>query len=283
MRKRTVDYTGQRFGRLVVLKEGEGKRSKGGKFHRTWICKCDCGNITEVKGFSLKAGKTISCGCAHYDNKGGFKNITGQKYGRLTVIRYIPKNERTDIKKTWLCQCECGNYIELTASKIGTGHTTSCGCANKIYKHSCPRLYSVYKAMISRCYDTTSREYHNYGGRGIHICEEWMGTSGFDNFADWAFSNGYDENAKRGEHTIERKDVDKNYSPNNCCWITLAQQARNKRNTIWCEYKGQTKSLVEWVEILDVSYSPLRKAIKEGKSVEEYLRDYKPRKRKKNI
>ena len=107
---------GQRFGHWTVLQEAD---QKGGY----WLCKCDCGTIKEVLGVSLRRGLTKSCGC----KDGVFVDLTGQKYGLLTVL----KQSETQTSY-WICQCECGNTVELHESKLQTGHTKSCGCLKKI-------------------------------------------------------------------------------------------------------------------------------------------------------
>lgn len=91
------------------------------------------------------------------------------------------------------------------------------------------RLYRIWGSMKARCYTPSHTSYKNYGARGITVCPEWMAS--FEAFRDWAMATGYDENAPRGRYTIERKDTNGPYSPDNCCWITIQEQERNKRNT----------------------------------------------------
>jgi hypothetical protein len=92
------------------------------------------------------------------------------------------------------------------------------------------KIYKTYQKIKERCYNKNSRNYHNYGGRGITICQEWL--DDFQVFYDWAMANGYNENAKRGECTIERKDVNGNYCPENCCFVNQSIQSRNTRNQL---------------------------------------------------
>ena len=120
------------------------------------------------------------------------------------------------------------------------------------------RLWYIYHGMKTRCLNSNCRRYKDYGGRGIKVCEEWL--NGFDNFADWAKQNGYIDGL-----TIERKNVDGNYEPENCKWITLEQQARNKRETIRVVYGGEEKPLISWCEELGLSYDTMHDRIMKRK------------------
>lgn len=116
------------------------------------------------------------------------------------------------------------------------------------------RLWEIYHGMKKRCLNKNDARYKDYGGRGIEICHEWL--LSFDNFADWAKNNGYDDDL-----TIERINVNGNYEPENCEWITLKQQARNKRDTIWVTYHGVEKPLIEWCETLGLDYDTIHDRI----------------------
>ena len=118
------DLTNQRFGRLVALEKG--KKDKAS--HQYWICKCDCGNIVEVNSDNLRRGLTQSCGCLHSEviHQNLFKDLTGQKFGKLIALSY----KIIDSKTYWLCKCECGNQTLVTRNNLINGHTQSCGCIN---------------------------------------------------------------------------------------------------------------------------------------------------------
>ena len=116
--------------------------------------------------------------------------------------------------------------------------------------------------MKERCYNAEFDRYKDYGARGIQICQEWL--ESFDNFADWAYENGYKTNL-----TIDRVNNDGNYEPSNCRWITLKEQTRNTRNTKWVLYRGQRKPLVVWCEELKLPYDAVHNRIEKGWTVED--------------
>ena len=103
--------------------------------------------------------------------------------------------------------------------------------------------------MVSRCYNKNVDTYPRYGGRGITICQEWLGEHGFENFFEWSTKNGCAENL-----TIDRIDNNKGYYPDNCRWATDTEQVRNRRNTLLVEVDGVSKPLAEWCEIYKIDY-----------------------------
>lgn len=161
-------------------------------------------------------------------------DLNGMTFGRLTVIR---ENGRTkDRHILWECQCECGNIVNISSRDLARGHTKSCGCLKKDrirdirYKHGDrnARLYSVWKTMKKRCENSNHKDYKWYGAKGVSVCEEWHD---YSTFKEWAVETGYDEKAERGECTIDRINPYGNYEPNNCRWINMMEQAKNKRKT----------------------------------------------------
>lgn len=118
--------------------------------------------------------------------------------------------------------------------------------------------------MNDRCYNKNNKRYKDYGGRGIIICDEWLNDN--KRFFNWAKSNGYNDNL-----TIDRIDVNGNYEPNNCRWITLQQQNRNTRRNIYFTIKGVTKCLKDWCKDFNIPCSTVRYRLKRGLTIEEAL------------
>ena len=179
------------------------------------------------------------------------KDLTGQKFGQLTALYKLHNYHKEGTY--WLCICNCGNISESWSPQLRNGKIKSCGClriVNHSKKHgkANSRLYNIYNKMKSRCYNKNDPTYKYYGARGIKVCQDWL--DNFQAFYDWAIENGY-----RSNLTIDRINVNGNYGPDNCRWITNKQQQRNKRNTKYVTYRGETKSLAEWCEILSLKYS----------------------------
>lgn len=175
-----------------------------------------------------------------------FKDITGQKFGRLTALYRLHNYPKQGA--WWLCVCDCGNFAEVSGCDLRRKNLSrkSCGCllktANKKHGLRRSRLYTTWTNMKQRCYNSNHEAYPNYGGRGIAVCSEWK--DDFQAFYDWAINNGYADTL-----TIDRIDVNGNYEPNNCRFTTYKQQDRNKRSNIYFTYKGETHCLSEWCEI----------------------------------
>ena len=123
------------------------------------------------------------------------------------------------------------------------------------------KLYHIWNGMCGRCLNPSNKDYKDYGGRGITICEEWRIP---ENFFGWAFLNGYNVDL-----SLDRKDTDKGYSPDNCRWISLAEQQRNKRNNRLIEYKGETHCIAEWSEITGIPKGTITSRLRYGWTPEE--------------
>ena len=158
-------------------------------------------------------------------------DLTGQKFGRLTVLERV---KSLNGKKFcgWKCTCECGNVSFQQSNSLTSGRVKSCGCYAKertskthiaeTHGGSNTRLYITWRNMRVRCKKPNDKRYYCYGGRGISVCEEW--DNSFVAFRDWAMSNGY-----RDDLTIDRIDADGNYSPDNCRFVTRAENNKNRK------------------------------------------------------
>lgn len=195
-------------------------------------------------------------------------DISGQRFGRLiTIKRLIPSGET---RNKWLCQCDCGNKCLATTSDLRRGKTKSCGCLkkeldknrNKRHGMSNTSLHKRWRSIKDRCFNSKSKSFKNYGGRGISMCDEWKNS--FESFENWALGNGYQENL-----TIERIDVDGNYEPKNCCWIPLEEQAKNRRTTRLISFNGETYSIREWSKRLGISESTLYFRLNSGWDIKD--------------
>lgn len=180
---------------------------------------------------------------------GQFIDLSGRKYGKLTVIKKMGYKGK---KITWLCKCDCGKEKIVLGHCLRDGITKSCGCLlhehNKTHGLSNTNLYKIYCGMKSRCYCKTNKKYKSYGGRGITMCDEWL--NDFKAFYDWSMVNGYSEKL-----TIDRIDVDGNYEPSNCRWATLKEQDNNKRLDKLYTYNGKTMSARDWCKEIGFYWS----------------------------
>lgn len=191
-------------------------------------------------------------------------DLTGQKFNKLTAIRPTIRYSKGGHRiREWICLCECGNYTNVATHDLMTGHTKGCmKCAyftsNKVLHK---RIYDAWRMMIARCENPKAQAFHNYGERGIKVCEEWHD---FDTFLNWALSNGYCDNL-----TIDRIDNNKGYSPDNCRWVTDKVQGNNRRSNRYVTYKGETHTICEWAEIVNMPYSTLQSRLSHGWSIQD--------------
>ena len=190
---------------------------------------------------------------------GKLEDLTGQRFGRLTVIEH---SHSVNYRHYWLCKCDCGKIKTIRGSHLKSGAIRSCGClsieelqSRATHHKTKSRLYIIWNSMKKRCYQKNDIEYKYYGGRGITICDKWK--DNFQAFYEWSIANGYDENAKRGECTIDRIDVKGNYAPDNCRWVDKIIQANNKTNNQLITYNGETHTIAEWSRIKNISYATI--------------------------
>ncbi len=187
-------------------------------------------------------------------------NLIGNRYGYYTVIGQAETRHKGTKNSVcyWVCRCDCGNIREVSTSNLTKGHSKSCGCYNRkravetntSHGLSKTRLYHEWNHMKYRCFNPKSKAYNNYGGRGIKVCDEWR--HDFEAFYKWSMENGY-----RDDLTIDRIDVNKGYSPENCRWADATTQARNTRKNVFLTYKGERRTVSEWAEITGIKVATL--------------------------
>ena len=167
------------------------------------------------------------------------QNLKGKHFGDYFVLEFV---ERKNGKTYWLCRKGRKKKI-LTA-----------GYLKFIDKY---KLKPVYDAMKQRCYNVNNKNYHNYGFRGITVCQEWL--ESYQNFENWAMKNGY----KKGL-SIDRIDVNGNYEPSDCRWVTLQAQQKNRRDNIFYKFRDKMYTEIDWKKILRVSKTSLTKMVEIG-------------------
>jgi hypothetical protein len=190
----------------------------------------------------------------------------GLLFSRLTVTSLPFKKGESLFCR---CQCECGNQIEVYIYSLKYGLTKSCGCLMREvsskkatirnYRHGMADTpeYSVWAGLKIRCNDETDMD---YGGRGIQFCERWENFEAF--FADMG-------PRPSPKHSIERKDTNGDYCPENCIWATAKEQSRNKRNNRLIEYNGMVQCLTAWADELKIGVQTLWQRLKKGQTIEE--------------
>lgn len=220
------DLTGKQINNWLVL----GFSHKDSK-RNYWNCECQCEKKVErvICTYNLTHGLTKSCGC------GARSDLVGKKFNNWTVVEF---SHVAGGKTHWKCQCVCGEIAIRRHDQLVTGSSKGCGCeknfcrlqnttSSQVGYSMSSRLAKIWRGMHSRCQKPNYPKFEDYGGRGIKVCDEWHY---YDNFREWALSNGYDKKLE-----LDRIDNDGNYEPSNCRWATRKEQCNNTRRTIRIE------------------------------------------------
>lgn len=201
-------------------------------------------------------------------------DLTGRRFGRLTVLERSGATKNKEAK--WRCRCDCGMEVIVTSSNLRNGRQVSCGCLrqekslNRIQDYNSThkatrnkRLYKIWLGMRNRCENQKHQAYSWYGGRGIKICNEW---GIYEIFERWALSSGYLPTL-----TIDRINVNGDYTPDNCRWVTRQEQAYNRRDNRRLTFKGESLTITEWAKRLGCSPTCLYYRLDAGWPTEEIL------------
>jgi len=205
------------------------------------------------------------------------KNIVGQVFGRLTVVRY--SNHRSPVKKNstyWECICRCGQTVIVRGENLKSGSTQSCGCLArkfnrglhptlKTHGHSRTKTYRIWSHICYRCHNPNSADFRNYGQRGITVCDRWLV---FENFLE-------DMGTAPAGTSLDRKDNTKGYYKRNCRWATSKQQANNKRTSNRIRFRGKTQTVAQWAEEIGMNYKTLWSRLSKGVPMSQAIKSSK--------
>lgn len=200
-----------------------------------------------------------------------FIDLEGQVFHRLTVLGIVGRIARLRVN-IWLCRCQCGKLTQVRAQQLRTGSTKSCGCwnsdvtAQRNTTHGMSHLseYKIWEGMRKRCRSNPNRpnDFHNYAERGITICDRW------DDFRLFLEDMGSRPTPK---HSIERRDNDGNYEPDNCYWGNPIQQANNKRTSRILTAFNKSQTLAQWSKETKIPVARISARLKRGWSVEKSI------------
>lgn len=197
-----------------------------------------------------------------------FLDLTGQKFNRLLVLSLSDLRDSCG-KLTWYCQCDCGQSCRVSGSCLRRGQTQSCGClmlqrtkeVNTKHGMRGSRTYRIWSGMLNRCRNANAKDFPNYGGRGIAVCERWLV---FQNFLE-------DMGVAPHRLTIERKDNNLGYSHRNCVWASPVEQANNRRSSVKVEFLGQSLTAAQWEGRLGLRPGVVSRRHKKGWTAHECL------------
>jgi len=206
-------------------------------------------------------------------------NLIGQRFSRLTVTGMHSICAKKNV--LWACACDCGGIAKAYAYDLRAGKVQSCGCLTRegrarthgmagAGKRRSP-TYNVWAAMVQRCTNPLDRNYSYYGGRGITVCERWR-----------EFQNFYEDMGEKPDGlTLDRIDNDKNYASDNCRWVPMRTQSRNKRSNVLVNVAGKNMLLVDALALLETNIGRMHYWMRKLNTnhqgvIDEWLQQKKP-------
>ena len=190
-------------------------------------------------------------------------DLTGQRFGKIVVQNIAGKTSYGAIQ--WDCLCDCGKSTYVFGVSLRSGKTNSCGCLQtkhgKAKNGQRTKAYRAWLGLRERCNNPFNRKYADYGGRGIKVCVRW------NNFSNFLKDMGEPDKGM----SLDRIDNNGDYSPDNCRWATIQEQASNKRSNVWITHRGKTQTVTQWAREVDIKEDTLRARIRMGWTIEEAL------------
>lgn len=192
--------------------------------------------------------------------------MVNKKFNRLTILS-TETIKKKNYKKMAFCLCDCGSKRTIQYWRVVSGKTKSCGCLQremaKTHGLTKTRTYRIYRSMINRCYRKNNKDYYNYGGRGISICSSWH-----KSFISFLKDMGHPPSEK---HSIDRINNEHGYYKENCRWVTVKEQAKNKRTNIMYTHENKTECLSYWCKQMKIKWSTVYSRLNRGWSIEKAL------------
>lgn len=279
------DYINTQINYLTVIKSSDILGTGGSK---QWEFRCICGATVLAIPSKVISGQKKSCGCMRYKvphappkNRDNFRRVDpekfiGQKNESLTVIGYTAPSEKGRLKLE--CRCDCCNITYVYPYQFVRGDIKSCGCARfghsachignvsrKTHGLSKNPFYKRWNDMIRRCYNPKEPAYRFYGALGIGVCNEWRESP--HSFIKWC-EDTYPAGQKL---SLDRIEGSRNYSPDNCRWITQAEQVHNLKNNRFITINDETHCITEWCTLLKISAGSVYKKVHRGMSFEDAI------------
>lgn len=261
------EWIGKKINMLTIIDLFRGEKENG--YRTKVLCQCECGKKNYYPFSIIKRGSYISCGC--YQDFNFERDYQGKKYHNIEILELI--NKDTKMVK---CKCHCGQIFQTKLINITKKKRYVIGCPkcndgkNLLYnikkseEEVNGNLRHLFSSIKQRCYNQNNEAYKNYGGRGIKVCDEWLNDT--TKFISWSLDNGYEKGLE-----IDRIDVNGNYEPSNCRWVSRIINANNKRNNIKYIFNNKEMSIKEISELVKIPITTLKSRLKKGMSIDEAI------------